>query len=283
MSVTPPSALGQIDAHQHFWRYSPEEYGWINESMKVIRRDFAPADLQSNLKAAGLSGSVAVQARQSLEETEWLLGLAQKFPFIRGVVGWVRLASPEARQDLERFSAAPQLKGVRHVVQGEAAGFLDGAAFNAGIREVTSLHLTYDVLIFARQIEEAIRFVDRHPGQVFVLDHIAKPVVFGAPDTTWQRSLRELAKRENVSCKFSGVVTEVPGWSWTPDLLRPYFDVVLNAFGPRRLMFGSDWPVCSVAIDYVRWVNFLRTCTHALSAEEQDWIFSRSAATAYRL
>lgn len=282
MSIPPPTAPGTIDAHQHFWKYSAVEYDWINDAMSRIRRDFLPPDLESNLKATGLTGCVAVQARQSLEETEWLVSLAQQHPFIRAVVGWVRLVSPEVRKDLEQFRASPAAKGVRHVVQGEPDGFLDGAAFNAGIREVTMLGLTYDILIFARQLEEALRFVDRHPRQVFVLDHIAKPVVAGPPDARWRTLIGELAKRENVSCKFSGVVTEVPGWRWTSELVRPYFDVALEAFGPRRLMFGSDWPVCLVASEYDRWVNFVRSCTRALSVDERDWIFGRSAAAAYR-
>ena len=283
MPAAPASPLGQIDAHQHFWRYSSSEYGWIDDSMARIRRDFLPQDLLGLLKATGLARSVAVQARQTLDETVWLLELAKQNPAICAVVGWVPLASPEARKHLEDFSTTESFKGVRHVVQGEPDGFLDLPAFNAGIREVTSLGLTYDVLIFARQLDEAIRFVDRHPQQVFVLDHIAKPVVAGAPDPEWIRRMRELARRENVSCKFSGVVTEVPGRSWTAELLRPYFDVVLNAFGAQRLMFGSDWPVCLVATEYERWVNFVRSCARPLSSDEQEWIFSRSAAAAYCL
>lgn len=283
MPATPPQRLEQIDAHQHFWTYSHEEYGWIDEPMARIRHDFGPAELQPALKTAGLAGCVAVQARQTVAETAWLLELAAKHPFIRAVVGWVPLANTNVREHLERYCSSPQFKGVRHVVQGEPAGFLDRPDFNAGVRDVTARGLTYDILIFARQLDEAIRFVDRHPKQVFVLDHIAKPVVSGVPAALWQQGIREMAKRQNVSCKFSGVVTEVPGWTWTADLLRPYFEVVLEAFGAHRLMFGSDWPVCLVATEYERWVSFVRSCARPLSAEEQDWIFSRAAAVAYRL
>lgn len=273
-----------IDAHQHFWTYSAAEYDWIDDRMARIRRDFLPLDLAPRLAEAGVRGTVAVQARQTLEETSWLLELARHHPLIRAVVGWVPLAKPaEAAAELDRLGDRPELRGVRHVVQGEADGFLDRADFNAGLREVTARGLTYDLLVFARQLREAIRFVDRHPAQPFVLDHIAKPRVEGAPDAAWVAAIRELARRPNVACKFSGVVTEVPGWTWTPELLRPYFDVVLGAFGPRRLMFGSDWPVCLVAAEYRGWVDCVRSFAQPLSPDEQEWILERSAQTAYRL
>lgn len=251
--------------------------------MARIRRDFLPTDLEPKLTEAGLSGCVAVQARQSREETEWLLSLAQKHAFIRGVVGWVPLENPEVRDELEQLCAEPSFKGVRHVVQGEPDGFLDGPAFNAGIEEVTKLGLTYDLLVFARQLPEAIRFVARHPNQTFILDHIAKPTVSGPPDSAWRKHIQELARHERVFCKISGVVTEVPGWQWTPELLRPYLDVVLEAFGPRRLMFGSDWPVCLVAADYLSWLQFVRNAVTDLSISEQASIFGQTAITAYRL
>lgn len=280
LPLTPTYA---IDSHQHFWKYSEDDYGWIDQSMARIRRDFLPQDLLPQLTEAAFSGCIAVQARQSMQESHWLLDLARDHSFIRGVVGWVPLAQPHSRDDLEQLCAEHAFKGVRHVVQGEADGFLDGSAFNAGIEEVTKLGLSYDLLIFARQLPEAIRFVDRHPHQTFILDHIAKPKVSGAPDPEWRKQIRELAQRELIFCKISGVVTEVPGWHWTPDLLRPYFDVVLEAFGPQRLMFGSDWPVCLVATDYLHWVQFVRNCIGDLSASEQHAIFGQTASTAYRL
>lgn len=272
-----------IDAHQHFWRYTAEDYGWIDDNMAVIRRDFGPDDLAAVFRAHGVDGSITVQARQTLAETDWLLDLAGRPSPIAGVVGWAPLVEPEVRRHLERFSAAPKFKGVRHVVQGEPAGFLDRPDFNRGIREVTSCGLTYDVLIFARQLEEATRFVDRHPRQVFILDHIAKPVVSGAPDPLWVRQIREFARRENTYCKFSGVATEVPGWKWTAALVKPYFDVALEAFGAKRLMYGSDWPVCLVAAAYAEWIGFVRECASNLSLDEQAWIFGKTAASAYRL
>lgn len=273
----------RIDAHQHFWRYSPEEYGWIDEPMRAIRRDFLPPNLAPLLAAQRLDGTVAVQARQTLAETAWLLELAGAHPFIKGVVGWVPLADPAVGALLDALRANPLFKGARHVAQGQPAGFFDAPAFNAGVRELTARGLAYDILIFADQLEEAVRFVDRHPQQAFVLDHIAKPVVSSPPPAAWVRALRDLARRPNVACKFSGVVTEVPGWAWTPDLLRPYFETVLAAFGPDRLMFGSDWPVCLVAAEYARWFAFVESCTAALSAAERERILGGTAAAVYRL
>jgi L-fuconolactonase len=274
----------KIDAHHHFWRYTADEFGWIEDAMAVIRRDFLPADLAPQLAALGLDGTVAVQARMTLEETRWLLQLARENAFVKGVVGWVPLAEKNVAADLDRFAADPKLKSVRHVVQGQPAGFLDASAFNAGIREVTSRGLTYDILIFANQLEEATRFVDRHPNQTFVLDHIAKPVVQGAPPIEWRKQIRELARREHVACKFSGVVTEIPGFAaWTPEQLSPYFNVVLEAFGPRRLMFGSDWPVCLVGSEYARWFKTVESFTARLSGDERARILGDTAAEFYRL
>lgn len=274
----------KIDAHQHFWRYSPEEYDWIDERMRAIRSDFFPEALSPLLQAAGIDGTVAVQARQTLGETHWLLELARRNAFIRGVVGWVPLADPGVADLLSALAPNPRFKGVRHVVQGEPdPAFLEGAAFNAGLRAVTAHGLVYDILILAPQLPAALALVDRHPQQRFVLDHIAKPVVQGAPPAEWRRHLRELARRENVACKFSGIVTEVPGWQWTPELLRPYFDAVLEAFGPHRLMFGSDWPVCLVAANYARWHDFVKECAAALSPTERAAILGETATRIYRL
>lgn len=274
----------KIDAHQHFWRYTAAEYDWIDDAMRAIRADFLPETLAPFLAANGVNGTVAVEARPTLAETNWLLDLADRHPLIKGVVGWVPLADPNVSDILASLAQRPRFKGVRHVVQGEAdPAFLEGTAFNRGIEACTKRGLIYDVLILARQLPAAIKFVDRHPNQAFVLDHIAKPVVQGAPSTEWVRDIRELARRKNCSCKFSGVVTEVPGWQWTPDLLRPYFDVVLEAFGPRRLMFGSDWPVCLVAASYTRWLDFVRDCVASLSAAERDRVLGETAVQIYRL
>ncbi len=275
----------KIDAHQHFWNYSAEEYGWIDDAMRVIRRDFLPTDLAPILAQAGLDGSVAVQARQNLTETNWLIELASRHPIIRGVVGWVPLRAEGAAvgATLDRFRAHAVFKGVRHVLQAEPDSYFADPAFNAGLREVGARGLVYDLLVLSRQLPAAIALVERHPSQTFVLDHIAKPTIKGPPDDAWVKHIHELARHERVSCKFSGVVTEVPGWRWTPELLRPYFDVVLEAFGPKRLMFGSDWPVCLVASDYLRWHGFVETCVAGLSPSERARIMGGTAAEIYRL
>lgn len=277
----------RIDSHQHFWHYSAADYGWIGDNTRSIRRDFLPTDLAPQLAATGLDGTIAVQARQTLVETDWLLSLASDHPLIKGVVGWVPIREQGSAIGglLDRYAQEPAFKGVRHVLQGEPDAYMADASFNAGLREITARGLTYDLLIFAHQLPAALDFVDRHPNQPIVLDHIAKPVIEGPPPAEWVKHLRELARRDHVCCKFSGVVTEVraPGWSWTPELLRPYFDVVLEVFGPQRLMFGSDWPVCLVAADYVRWHGFVEACVAPLTPTENAAIFGGNAARFYNL
>lgn len=275
----------RLDAHQHFWRYSRAEYGWIDESMRSIQRDFLPDDLASSLAHAGMQGSITIQARQTVAETEWLLELAAAHEQIKGVVGWVPLAEHGGRIGalLDRFVAHPKFRGVRHVLQAEPDSYFGDTGFNQALQEVAARGLTYDLLIYARQLPAALAWVDRHPQLPIVVDHIAKPVVQGPPPPAWCQQIRELAKRERVCCKFSGVATEVPGWHWTPELLRPYFDEVLDAFGPDRLMFGSDWPVCLVATDYARWHGFVVECLASLSPNERDAILGGTAATFYRL
>lgn len=276
----------KIDAHQHFWSYDPVQYDWIDDSMRAIRRDFLPADLAPLAAAAGISGTVAVQARQSLAETDWLLSLAEAHPdLVRGVVGWVPLRERGADIGavLENYSARPALKGVRHVLQGEPDAYFDDPAFNAALAVLPAHGLSYDLLVFARQLPAALRLVDRHPGLPIVLDHIAKPVVQGPPSASWERDLRELARRDHVCCKFSGVVTEAPGWTWSTELVRAYFDVALEAFGPRRLMFGSDWPVCLVASGYAIWHGCVEACVAPLSADERAAILGGNAARFYRI
>jgi len=275
----------RIDAHQHFWRYSVEEYGWIDDDMRAIRRDFLPTDLAPMLAAAQLDGTVAVQARQSVVETDWLLQLSDAFRLIKGVVGWLPLAEegPRIGQVLDRYSSHPRFKGVRHVLQAEPDDYFSDPGFNAALKEVAHRGLVYELLIFARQLPAALAWVDRHRSLRIVLDHIAKPIVSGAPPGEWREQIRELARRPNLFCKFSGVVTEAPGWRWTPELVRPYFDVVLEAFGPDRLMFGSDWPVCLVATDYARWHALVENFLQPLTVAERKAIMGATATEAYQL
>lgn len=245
-----------IDAHQHFWTYDEARYGWIAEGgLHALKRDFLPEDLRPLLDQRGVDGTVAVQARQDLEESEWLLGLAADHPWIRGVVGWVDLASEEVEGQLDRLAAArggERLVGIRHVVQAEAEGFLDGADFRRGVAAVGARGLAYDVLILEHQLEEAVRFCGAMEGQRLVLDHLAKPRIAAGEIDRWAGLMRELGAMEHVTCKVSGMVTEADHGAWTYDQLTPYMDVAFEAFGPKRLLFGSDWPVCTLAAPYAR-------------------------------
>lgn len=276
----------KIDAHQHFWIYDANSYDWITEDMGCIRRAFLPKDLAPLAEAEGIVGTMAVQARQSLQETDWLLELAEARPdVIKGVVGWVPLhdRGEWIGEVLDQYTGASFFKGVRHVLQGEEDEYMAGKAFNEALKRVGERGLSYDLLILGRQLPSARMLVDRHPGLPFVLDHIAKPEIAGAPPPEWVRGIRELAERSHVFCKFSGVVTEVRGGKWTPELLRPYFDVVLEAFGTERVMFGSDWPVCQVAATYQEWHGFVEDCVASLSSDEQHAVLGYNAVRFYRL
>lgn len=241
----------RIDSHQHFWRYDAREYGWIDERMGPLKRDFLPGDLAPLLAAAGFTACVAVQARQSLDETAWLLDLADRHPFVAGVVGWIDLCSPEARAQLERFARHPKLVGVRYVVQGEPDDrFLLRPDFGRGIERLEEFDLAYDILIYPRHLPVAVEFVRRFPRQRFVLDHLAKPEIARGEIRAWSRGIRDLAAAPNVLAKLSGLVTEADWRKWTPDQMRPYLDIAFECFGPARLMIGSDWPVCRLAAGY---------------------------------
>lgn len=270
-----------IDAHHHLWHYSAAEYGWIDDRMAALRRDFVPTDLTAELAKVGVDGAVTVQARQTLEETRWLLELAQNCEVIRGVVGWGPLAAPDFEDSVAALATDPKLVGLRHVVQAEPKGFLDGADFNRGVRTLHKIGLVYDLLIVESQLEEAIHFVDRHPQQAFVLDHIAKPKIAAQELEPWRTRVRELSKRRNVCCKLSGMVTE-DAWShWSIESLRPYLDAVVEAFGTDRLMAGSDWPVCLVATSYDRWWKVLWNYFANFSEHERAQIFGATATKIY--
>ena len=271
----------KIDAHQHFWRYTDSEFSWIDDAR--IRRDFEPSALLPLILDAGVQATIAVQARQSLSETEWLLDLAQRHSWIAGVVGWVPLTHPEVNRQLDRFSTNPKFKGVRHVLQAESDAFLDREDFNTGIKLLRSYHLVYDLLILERQLPAAIRFVDRHPNQPIVLDHLAKPLMAAQEIEPWRTNIRELARRPHVNCKLSGMVTEANLTAWTINDLQPYVDVVLEAFGPGRLLFGSDWPVQTVASSYSNWFAVAQELVASLSQDEQQQIFGSNAARLYTI
>jgi L-fuconolactonase len=274
----------RIDAHQHLWAYDPAEYGWIGPGMAKLARDFLPPDLEPLLKKMGIDGTIAVQARQSLAETEWLLDLAERYAVIRGVVGWVDLCSPDLFQELALLAPARKLRGVRHVVQDEPDDdFMLRPDFLRGIGMLASFNLTYDILIYPRQLPAAIELVRRFPEQRFVLDHIAKPPIKEQILTPWDNGLRGLAALPNVSCKLSGMVTEADWSHWQPETFKPYLDVVLGAFGPARVMIGSDWPVCTLAGSYEDVLDIVLRYVEQFTAAEQAGILGENAARFYQI
>ena len=276
--------MRRIDAHHHLWTYSEAEYGWIGDDMAGIRRDFLVPQLRETLAGSGIEAAVTVQARQSMEETRWLLDLAKDEPVMAGVVGWAPLVEPQIAGILEEFAAAPKLVGLRHVLQGEAEkGWMLRPEFGRGLRELERRGLCYDLLILSHQLGEAIELVDRHPGLSFVLDHVAKPRIKAGDLEPWSSELRELARRPHVSCKISGMVTEADLRHWTEAQLTPYIETCMEAFGPKRLMFGSDWPVCEAACAHARWVQVLERQTSTLSADERAAFWGGTATRIYGL
>ena len=274
----------RVDAHQHFWRYDPAEYDWIGEGMERLARDYLPADLAPLLTAEGIAGSVAVQARQTIEETQWLLGLAAKHPAILGVVGWVDLRSSKVGEQLREFAANPRFVGVRHVVQDEPdERFLLGEAFVGGLRQLHGFGLTYDLLLYPPQLPAAVELAGMTPEQPFVLDHLAKPLIKPGTLDPWQADLRALARHPNVSCKLSGLVTEAAWQGWRRADFAPYLEVALEAFGPKRLMLGSDWPVCLLAAEYPDTVGIVTDFIARLSDSEQALILGGTASRFYGL
>jgi L-fuconolactonase len=274
----------RIDSHQHFWNYSAAEYPWIGPGMERLARDYLPEDLAPLLAAEGIHGSVAVQARQSVAESHWLLKLAQDHPLVKGVVGWVDLRSDRVGDDLHALAANPTFVGVRHVVQDEPdPRFVLGSDFGRGLRELHQHGLTYDLLLYPDQLPAAIELVGLVPEQPFVVDHLAKPRIAAGEIEGWERDLRAIARHDNVCCKVSGMVTEAARRGWKPDDFTPYLDVVLEAFGPARLMVGSDWPVCLLAGEYADVAAIPRDYFGRLSADEQAQIHGGTATRFYGL
>jgi L-fuconolactonase len=265
-----------IDAHQHFWKYNPSEYAWIDDSMARIRRDFLPAEARREMQAAGVDACIAVQARQTLDETRWLLDLAATHSFISGVVGWIDLQADVDAQ-LAGLGDAPLLAGVRHIVQGEADDFLERPRFLEGIGRLERWGLAYDILVYARQLPAAVAFARRFPRQRFVLDHLGKPDVRSGTFDEWRTQVESLASLPHVWCKLSGLVTEADWTSWTPSQLRPYLDTALEAFGPSRVMMGTDWPVCLLAASYSDVVGLVAGAIGEYSDDERRQILGDNA------
>ncbi len=272
-----------IDSHQHFWFYTPERDTWITDDMAVIRRDFLPADLEPILKANGIDGCVAVQADQSDAETVLLVSLANAYGFIRGVVGWVDLRVNDLYDKLETYSQYEELKGFRHVAQAEPDDFLMRPEIIKGIRQLAAFDFTYDILIYPNQLKAALNLVREVPQVKFVIDHLAKPNVKKGEITRWSNWMVEIAKQPNVSCKLSGMVTEADWHGWSKKDFFPYLDVAFEQFGPDRLLFGSDWPVCLVAADYTQVKTLIEDYVAPWGDEVRSKVFGANAIAFYNL
>lgn len=274
----------KIDSHQHFWKFDPVRDSWINEDMKIIQRDFLPEDLEPVLKASGFDGCITVQSDQSEIENEFQLNNAEGNDFIKGVVGWVDLQSAQVDERLAYYSQFEKFKGVRHVLQGEPQrDFMLRGSFLNGIAALKRYNLTYDILIFPDQLGYAADFVSRFPDQPFVVDHIAKPDIKNKDIAGWKKDITEVSKFQNVFCKLSGMVTEADWKNWKQDDFNPYLDVVVEAFGTDRLMFGSDWPVCKVAADYEQVVSMIRAYFEPFTKNEQEMVFGGNALKFYNI
>jgi L-fuconolactonase len=273
-----------IDSHQHFWRYDSGRDGWITDEMSILKRDFMPEDLIPELRLHGIDGCVTVQANQSERETLFLLALAAEHEEIKGVVGWVDLCSPALAERLEYFSKLEKLCGFRHIAQSEPDDrFLVREDFIRGIRQLRRLHYTFDILIYQRQLPAAIELVEKIPEQRFVLDHMAKPEIRAGEIQQWAKQIREIAANPNVYCKASGLVTEADWYKWRDSDFTPYLDVVFESFGPDRIMFGSDWPVCLLAGQYGKVKELLSNYVRDLPVDEQKKISGLNAISFYGL
>lgn len=273
-----------IDSHQHFWQYEPQKHAWIDDEMSVIRRDFLPGDLLKVYLQHGIDGCVAVQADQTLVETDFLLGLAEENEFIKGVVGWIDFRADNVDEVLKRYSQVPKLKGWRHVVQGEADhNFLLRRDFLNGISLLEKYNHTYDILVFPHQLGAVLEFTKRFPDQKFVIDHIAKPYIKDGFYEGWAVMMKEIAKQKNVYCKLSGMINEAGYKTWTPDQIKRYMQLILEAFGSKRILYGSDWPVCLVAGNYAEVKKLVTDFIANLSTSEQEGIMGKNAIDFYGL
>lgn len=274
-----------VDAHQHFWKYDPEEYDWIDDNMAVLKKDFGPSDLKPLLEGQGMKGCVAVQARQTEEENQFLLGLAHHFPHVLGVVGWLDLQADNLEERLDAYRPFGALKGIRHIVQAEPdPEFLLRDDFVRGIRLLAKAGLTYDILVFEQQFPAVIRFLERCPDQPFVLDHLGKPKIDGGPTKNWIEGIRGMASHPNVYCKLSGLVTEANWKNWEIDDFKPFLEVAVEAFGTDRIMIGSDWPVCLLAAEqYASVIDILAQFSSQWIEEERNLLFGGNAEKFYKL
>ncbi|MGO4911181.1 amidohydrolase family protein [Leeuwenhoekiella sp. W20_SRS_FM14] len=273
-----------LDTHQHFWQYNSVKHDWVDEEMTVIRRDFMPQDLKPVYDEHDITGCIAVQADQTLDENTFLLNLADEYNFIKGVIGWVNFQSDSVQQDLDYYAEMPLIKGYRHVVQAEAdPSFLLRKSFLSGISKLKNTGAVYEILVFAHQLPAVLEFVKLFPEQQFVIDHIAKPNIKEGYIDSWALLIRAIASYENVSCKVSGMITEADYKTWKTIDLMPYMNVVFEAFGPDRIVYGSDWPVCLVAGSYSQVLNAAKAFAGQLSKDERELFFYKNAQRIYTI
>lgn len=274
----------KIDAHQHFWQYSAKEYCWIDNKMKKLKRDFLPDDLYPIVNDLGIDGTVAVQARQTPEETRWLLELSDQYDFIKGVVGWVDLCSKDILIQLEQFTKHSKFIGVRHVIQDEPDdNFMLNPKFMNGIKELYNYDLSFDILIFPKHLQATLNFVERFSNQRFVLNHLGKPFIKAQLLNPWKEQIQQLAEFPHVYCKLSGMITEANWNNWKSADFRPYLDTVFESFGTKRLLIGSDWPVCTLAGSYDQVYDIVLEYLKPYSNEERNNILGNNAFNFYKI
>jgi L-fuconolactonase len=272
-----------IDTHVHFWKYDKVKDAWITDDMKMLQKDFLPHDLFPVLKEHNIEGVIAVQADQSENENNFLIALAETNPFIKGIVGWVDFQNKNIENRLLYYSKFSIVKGFRHIVQAEPAGFLKNKNFLEGIGLLRKYNFTYDILVYENQLQEVIQFVKKFPGQKFMIDHCAKPNVKLKSVDAWKKAIEEIAGFDNVYCKLSGLTTEADWTSWKEEDFYPYFDCVTKAFGTARLVFGSDWPVVNISGGYLIWKNLVENYMRNFSAEDNEKVFKKNAIEFYNL
>ncbi len=273
----------RLDSHQHFWEYDPKRQDWISPEMSRIRRNFLPADLFPLLQDAKIDGCIAVQAEESLRETDFLLDLASQNEWIKGVVGWADLKSEQLDEVLDLYADSSRLVGFREVLQARDPRYMLQEEFVRGVQKIGKRGYSYDILIFPNHLSAALELVKKCPDQRFVIDHLAKPYIKDGEWKEWKKGMAPLAERELVHCKVSGMITEADWQNWTPAQLFPYLEIALELFGPDRLMYGSDWPVCLVAGEYEHYWQVIEDFTASLSPSEKNKILGETAAGFYRI
>jgi len=272
-----------IDAHIHFWKYDKRRHDWITDDMKILRQNYLPETIASSLRRNNIDGCVAVQADSSELETHFLAELSNTHDIIKGVVGWVDLQKEDVPGRLEYFSQYPVIKGWRHIVQSEPDDFLQRENFCRGIGLLQSFNYTYDILIYHHQLRPALKFVSRFPEQPFVIDHCAKPNIASKQIEEWKTLMKEMGKHPNVYCKISGLFTEAKWKEWSAGDFYPYLDVVFEAFGADRLLFGSDWPVMQLSGIYVQWKSLIEKYMENFDDEAKEKVFGLNAIRFYKL